>query len=111
MENLNNIAVIVTGGASGMGAQTARFLANKGAKVAIFDLNVDKAKKLAAEINGIAVECNVADSNSAEQAVTFAKEVHGPARICINCAGIAPAKRMIGREGPMPLDDFMKVIN
>jgi NAD(P)-dependent dehydrogenase (short-subunit alcohol dehydrogenase family) len=111
MENLNNIAAIVTGGASGMGAETARLLANKGAKIAVFDLNLEKAKNLAKEINGVAIECNVADSASVEQAVAHAKEVHGPARICINCAGVAPAKRIIGREGPMPLDDFMKVIN
>ena len=103
-------AAIVTGGGSGLGAGTARVLAAAGAKVALFDVNEEGAQKVAAEIGGIAVPCDVSDSASAEAAIATAREVHGPARILVNCAGIAPAERIVGRNGPMPLDNFRKVI-
>ena len=103
-------AALVTGAASGMGAATARMLAAAGAQVALLDMNVDGAKQVAHECGGIAIECNVADANSAAEAVRAAHEAHGAARICVNCAGIAPAKRMVGRDGPMPLDAFRQVI-
>lgn len=107
---IKNQAVIITGGASGMGAATAKMLSAAGAKVAIFDLNLAAAQKLATEINGIAVACNVTDSDSVINAVASAAESHGPARICINCAGIARARRIINKTGPMPLDEFRNVI-
>lgn len=103
-------AAIVTGGGSGLGAGTARALAAAGAKVALFDVNEEGAKKVAAEIGGIAVPCDVSDAASAEAAIATAREAHGPARILVNCAGIAPAERIVGRNGPMPLDNFRKVI-
>jgi NAD(P)-dependent dehydrogenase (short-subunit alcohol dehydrogenase family) len=103
-------AAIVTGGGSGLGAGTARALAAAGAKVALFDVNEEGAKKVAAEIGGIAVPCDVSDAASAEAAIVTAREAHGPARILVNCAGIAPAERIVGRNGPMPLDNFRKVI-
>ncbi|WP_193185895.1 SDR family NAD(P)-dependent oxidoreductase [Nisaea sediminum] len=103
-------AAIVTGGGSGLGAGTARVLAAAGAKVALFDVNEEGAKKVAAEIGGIAVPCDVADAASAEAAIATAREAHGPARILVNCAGIAPAERIVGRGGPMPLDNFRRVI-
>ncbi|MEO9960659.1 SDR family NAD(P)-dependent oxidoreductase [Nisaea sp.] len=103
-------AAIVTGGGSGLGAGTARALAAAGAKVALFDVNEEGAKKVAAEIGGIAVSCDVSDAASAEAAIATAREAHGPARILVNCAGIAPAERIVGRNGPMPLDNFRKVI-
>jgi len=103
-------AAIVTGGGSGLGAGTARKLAAAGAKVALFDVNEEAAKKVAAEIGGIAVPCDVSDAASAEAAIAAAREAHGPARILVNCAGIAPAERIVGRNGPMPLDNFRKVI-
>lgn len=107
---IKNHAAILTGGGSGMGAETARYLAKAGAKVAIFDLNLANAEQVAKEINGVAIECDVSNSNSVEAAIDKAKDIHGAARICINCAGIAPGKRVVGREGPMPLSDFNKVI-
>ncbi|WP_028465986.1 SDR family NAD(P)-dependent oxidoreductase [Nisaea denitrificans] len=103
-------AAIVTGGGSGLGAGTARALAAAGAKVAMFDVNEEGARKVAAEIGGIAVPCDVSDAASAEAAIAKARDAHGPARILVNCAGIAPAERIVGRNGPMPLDNFRKVI-
>lgn len=103
-------AAIVTGGASGLGAATARALAAAGAKVAVFDLNEQGAAGVAKDIDGIAVACDVSSAAGAVAAVETAKTVHGPARILVNCAGIGPAKRIVGKDGPMPLEDFERVI-
>src|SRR5579862_8220444 len=103
-------AAVVTGGASGLGAATARMLASAGAKVAIFDVNDKAAADIAGEIKGVAAHCDVGDSASAEAAFAKAAQAHGPARIIINCAGIGPAKRIVGRDGPMPLADYELVI-
>jgi len=107
---LKDQAAIVTGGASGLGAATARRLAKEGAKVTVCDLNAKLAETVAAEIGGVAVTCDVADAASAEAAIAAAAKAHGPARVLINCAGIGVAKRVVGREGPMPLADFERVI-
>ncbi len=107
---LKDQAAIVTGGASGLGAATARRLASLGAKVAVCDLNTRLAETVAAEIKGVAVTCNVSDAASAEAAVAAAEKAHGPARVLVNCAGIGAAKRVIGKEGPMSFADFDKVI-
>lgn len=108
---IKNTPVIITGGASGMGAATAKLLSEHGAKVSIFDLNLDAANTLAAEINGQAFQVNVTQAESVQTAVLQAAEKHGPARICINCAGIVHSRRMINQQGPMLLDDFRKVID
>src|SRR5258708_30538432 len=107
---LKDQAAIVTGGASGLGAATARRLAAQGAKVAVCDLNANLAESVAAEIKGVAVICDVSDASSAEAAIVAASKAHGPARGLVNCAGIGVAKRVIGRDGPMPLADFERVI-
>ncbi len=107
---LKDQAAIVTGGASGLGAATARRLAAQGAKVAVCDLNAKLAESVAAEIGGVAVSCDVSDAASAEAAIVAASKAHGPARVLVNCAGIGVAKRVVGRDGPMPLADFDKVI-
>jgi NAD(P)-dependent dehydrogenase (short-subunit alcohol dehydrogenase family) len=107
---LKDHAAIVTGGASGLGAATARRLAKEGAKVAVCDINAKLAETVAAEIGGVAVTCDVTDAASAEAAIAAAAKVHGPARVLVNCAGIGVAKRVIGREGPMPLAEFDRVI-
>jgi len=103
-------AAIVTGGGSGLGAATATELAARGAKVAVLDVNKDAAADVAKKIGGIAIACDVADSDAAVAAVKQARERHGVARILINCAGIGVAKRIIGRDGPHPLADFERVI-
>jgi NAD(P)-dependent dehydrogenase (short-subunit alcohol dehydrogenase family) len=103
-------AAIVTGGGSGLGGATARMLAGAGAKVAIFDVNQQAAAEVAADIKGLAVPCDVADSASTEAAFAKATAAHGPARILINCAGIGTAKRIVGKEGPMPLADYERII-
>lgn len=109
--NIQGQAAIVTGGASGLGAQTARELAKRGAKVAVFDRNAEGAKAVAAEIGGIGVGCDITSSESVIAALQAAREAHGPARILMNIAGIGTAKRLIGKDGtPMPLEDFRRVI-
>jgi NAD(P)-dependent dehydrogenase (short-subunit alcohol dehydrogenase family) len=111
MMDIAGSAAVVTGGASGLGAATAELLARHGAKVALLDVNVEAARRLAAEIGGIGIACDVTDDNSAMDALAEAKSKHGTPRILINCAGIGPAKRIVGRDGPMPLADFAKVIS
>lgn len=109
MEIKGQIA-IVTGGGSGMGAATAKQLAKAGAKVALLDKNIQAAKKIAQEISGIAIECDVSDTKNAEAVLNQIKSQLGVPRICINCAGIATAKRVVGKEGPMALEEFSRVI-
>jgi NAD(P)-dependent dehydrogenase (short-subunit alcohol dehydrogenase family) len=104
-------AALVTGGGSGLGRATAAKLAALGAKVAILDINVEAAAEVATKIAGIAIACDVVDADQTAAAIAQARDTFGPARILINCAGIAPARRVVGRDGPMPLDDFVRVIN
>ena len=103
-------AAIVTGGASGLGAATARMLAEAGAKVAILDVNDDGARAAATRTGGLALHCDVTAADETAAAIAAAKAKHGAARIVINCAGVGPAKRIVGRDGPMPLADFERVI-
>jgi NAD(P)-dependent dehydrogenase (short-subunit alcohol dehydrogenase family) len=108
---LNGLAAIVTGGGSGLGAETARMLASSGMKVAIFDINAENAEAMAKETGGIGIQCDVADPAGAAAAIATARERHGPARILVNCAGIGLGKRIVGKEGPMPLEDYTRVIH
>jgi NAD(P)-dependent dehydrogenase (short-subunit alcohol dehydrogenase family) len=78
--------------------------------VAVLDVNEEGAGKVAQEIGGLAVRCDVADAASAEAAVRQAADRHGAARVLVNCAGVGPAARVVGRDGPMPLDAFRRVI-
>ena len=108
--DVKGLAAIVTGGGSGLGAETARHLAAAGAKVTVLDLNQETVDAVAKEIGGLGLVCDVSSAADAEAAVAKAREAHGPCRIVVNCAGIAPAKRIVGRDGPMPLAAFEKVI-
>jgi NAD(P)-dependent dehydrogenase (short-subunit alcohol dehydrogenase family) len=103
-------AAIVTGAASGLGAATAAMLAEAGAKVAIFDVNDEGANATAKKIGGLAIHCDVTKAEETAAAIAAAKDKHGAARILINCAGIGPAKRIVGRDGPMALAEFARVI-
>ena len=107
---LRDQAAIVTGGASGLGAATARRLAALGAKVAVCDLNAKLAETVAAEIGGVAVVAMYPMRRPRKRPWLRRPKAHGPARVLVNCAGIGVAKRVIGKEGPMPLADFEKVI-
>lgn len=109
---INGQAALVTGGGSGLGEATARDLARLGAKVAVLDLNLDNAKKVAADINGLAIQCDVSSGDSMQSAIEQAAAAHGPARILMQIAGIGSAKRVVGKDGSAaPLEDFIKVVN
>jgi len=108
--DINGHAAIVTGGGSGLGAETAAHLAHAGARVAVLDVNLDGARAVAAKIDGLAIKCDVSDAESGVAAVAEARARHGAVRILVNCAGIGPPKRILGRDGPMPLGDYERVI-
>lgn len=108
--NLKGVGAIVTGGASGLGAATARELAKAGAKVAIFDMNLELGEALAKEIGGAAFKVDVADAASGEAAVKDAAAKVGPLRVLVNCAGVGTPMKAVGREGPVALDKFERVV-
>jgi NAD(P)-dependent dehydrogenase (short-subunit alcohol dehydrogenase family) len=110
--NIQGQAALVTGGGSGLGEATARELARLGARVAVLDVNLENAQRVAQEIGGMAVACDVTSPESVQAAIDAAAAAHGPARILMQIAGIGSAKRVIGKDGsPAPLDDFIKVVN
>ena len=108
--DINGLAAVITGAASGLGEATARALSGGGAKVAILDRNEERAKAVGDDLGGVGIGCDVADATSMEAAIQTAAETHGPARIVVNCAGVGPAARVIGRDGPMDLQKFAQVI-
>jgi NAD(P)-dependent dehydrogenase (short-subunit alcohol dehydrogenase family) len=109
--DLKGIAAIVTGGASGLGNETARMLAANGARVTIFDLNAELGTAEAVEIGGHFVAVNVSDDASVTAGVAEAEAKHGVARILVNCAGVATPGRIVGKDGnPLSLDTYRKVI-
>jgi len=104
-------AAVVTGGGSGLGAETARELARRGAKVAVLDINEAAARALADEIGGIAAACDITDAASVSAALDASQQAHGPLRMLMNVAGIGSAKRIVGRDGTAaPLEDFERVV-
>ncbi|EKF17451.1 3-hydroxyacyl-CoA dehydrogenase [Nitratireductor pacificus] len=109
MNPSGNVA-IVTGGGSGLGEATARALAAKGAKIAIADVGMERAEKVAADLGGIAVKCDVTSAGDGENAIETLKSRLGDPRILVNCAGIAIAVKTVGKDGPHPLDLYRKVI-
>ncbi|MGB3167200.1 MAG: SDR family NAD(P)-dependent oxidoreductase [Alteraurantiacibacter sp.] len=105
------MSAIVTGGASGLGAATARNLAAKGAKVALFDLNEEAGEAVAAQIGGTFLRVDVTDEDNVNAALDSAQQAHGTARVLVNCAGVAPAMKAVGKEFvPHDMDAFRKAI-
>jgi NAD(P)-dependent dehydrogenase (short-subunit alcohol dehydrogenase family) len=102
--------VVVTGGASGLGAETARHLAEAGAKVCVIDIDQTRLERVAADIDGLAIPCDVADAPAAEAALAKAREAHGPIRVLVNCVGRAHPQQIVNDTGPMPLDDFRQLV-
>jgi NAD(P)-dependent dehydrogenase (short-subunit alcohol dehydrogenase family) len=108
---ISGLAAIVTGGASGLGKASAQMLASAGAKVAVLDLNAEAGEAVAREIGGVYVSVDVSDDASVTAGLDAAEAAHGGARLLVNCAGIAPAVKTVGRENvPHPLDTFRKTI-
>lgn len=108
---IEGVAAIVTGGASGLGAATARRIAAAGAKVTIFDLDAEGGMGTAEEIGGRFIPVNVTDEAAVAVAIEHAEGLHGKARVLVNCAGIAPPAKIIGRDGrAIPLADFSKTV-
>lgn len=108
--DIRECAALVSGGGSGLGRATAEMLAAAGARVTILDFNAEAGHAVARAIGGLALVCDVSDSASAEAAVAKAAEQHGAARILVNCAGIAPARKVLGKSGTMPLGDFRRAV-
>ncbi|ARU17884.1 SDR family NAD(P)-dependent oxidoreductase [Croceicoccus marinus] len=109
---VEGLAAIVTGGASGLGGATAAHLAGLGGKVTIFDLDTDKGEAHAAKIGGRFAKVDVTDEDGVARAVEEAEAANGKARILVNCAGIAPPRKMVDRDGnPAPLADFARIVN
>ena len=115
--NIQGQSALVTGGGSGLGEATARELARLGAKVAVLDMNLANAEKVASEIvaaGGVAIACgcDITNSESLQAAIDQAAAAHGAARMLMSIAGIGAAKRVIAKDGtPAPLEDFVRVVN
>jgi NAD(P)-dependent dehydrogenase (short-subunit alcohol dehydrogenase family) len=109
--DIEGLAAIVTGGASGLGGATAEMLAGAGAKVTLFDMNAEAGGAHAERIGGRFVRVNVSEDEAVRDAVAEAEAAFGVARILVNCAGIAPASKTVGRgAAPHALDLFRRVI-
>ena len=95
---IEGIAAVVTGGASGLGEATARELASRGAKVAVFDRDAEQGEKVASEIGGVFCEVDVTSDEKVAAAFAKAREAHGQERVLVNCAGVANAAKTVGRD-------------
>lgn len=111
MQITDQLSAVITGGASGLGAAVARKLASKGIKVALFDMNEEAGEALAAELGGVFCQTDVSNAESVASALEKARAANGQERICVNCAGIAPAAKTISRGAVHDLALFQKVIN
>jgi NAD(P)-dependent dehydrogenase (short-subunit alcohol dehydrogenase family) len=107
---IDGVAAVVTGGASGLGEATARMLAGQGARVALFDLNEELGTALAAELNGRFLKVDVTSEAAVATAIATAEQAHGIARILVNCAGIGPPGKAVSRGNALPLDAFRKIV-
>lgn len=116
MQINSSIAAIVTGGASGLGEATARALAARGAKVALFDLHEERGAQVAQEIGGVACKVDVSDEASVDAGFAKARDAHGQERILVNCAGIGTIGKTVRRDketgaiSHLPVDLFIKTL-
>src|SRR3569832_282216 len=108
---LKDVAVLITGGGSGLGAATARAMAAKGARIGGIDQNKENAEKVAAEVKGVALHADVTSEEQIKAAIAKAEAAHGVARVLMNCAGIGGSQRIVGRDGVYPLEKFARIIN
>lgn len=109
---LKDVAVIITGGGSGLGAATARAMAAKGAKIGVLDQSKENAEKVAAEVKGVALNADVTDEEQVKAAIAKAEAAHGVARVLMNCAGIGGSQRIVSKDGTTyPLAKFARIIN
>ncbi|MGC1489322.1 MAG: SDR family NAD(P)-dependent oxidoreductase [Albidovulum sp.] len=108
---VDGLSALVTGGASGLGLAAAEALTKAGARVAILDLNEEKVSLMADAIGAIGVACDVTDPGAVSEALAKAEERNGPIRINVNCAGIPGGMRLVGRDGPVDMAAFARVID
>ena len=101
---------VVTGAASGLGAETARSLVDAGAQVTVIDIDAEALEKVASRIGALGLPCDVSDSKATETVLARARDAHGAARILVHCVGRAHPQRIVGDNGPMPLDDFRRLV-
>ena len=107
---IKNSVFLITGGASGLGEATARMAVENGGKVVLADLQADKGEKLAQELGGRFVKCDVTSEADGKAAVEAAVKAFGGVHVLVNCAGIGTAERTIGKEGPHNLAHFTRVV-
>ena len=106
------MAAVVTGAGSGLGEAVARRLAADGARVAVMDRDAAAAQRVASDIGGIAIACDVTDAAGMEAGFAQARAAHGSVRICVACAGVGPSRKILSRDGdPMPLEAFDSVLS
>jgi len=111
MELNNKISAVITGGGSGLGEGTARMLASRGVKIAIFDVNEEGGKAVADDLGGVFAKVDVSDASSVAEGLEAVRKVNGQESIAVNCAGIAPAAKTVDREGnPHDAALFAKII-
>lgn len=108
--HIEGLAAIVTGGGSGLGEGAARALAAAGAKVAVLDRSAEGAARVAADIGGLALACDVTDEAAVEAALAETERAYGTPRILVNAAGIAHVAYTLRGDAPMPLEDFRRVV-
>ena len=114
--NINGVAAVVTGAASGLGEATARELARRGAKVAIFDRDAARGEQVASEIGGVFCEVDVTSDEKVQAAFAKARTAHGQERVLVNCAGVANAAKTVARDKetkaakPYPMQQFQLAI-
>ncbi len=109
--DIEGLSAIVTGAGSGLGLATAQALSKAGARVTLLDLDEVRAKNAAAEIGALGIGCDVINSSAVEAALDLAEDRSGPIRIVVNCAGIPGGMRLVGRDGPVDMEAFARVIN